>query len=159
MNKMLKSKYILNAIVILSLFLGGCKYDDGPAISFITKKERVSNIWKPVYFEDNHPEATGYPVRLEDFYKFKLIITLTKSGDAELKYFSEQEEKVKYEFGTWTFQNKNRVLFFNWKDKIEVLPVVFESYPAWNIKMLREDELQLETNDGRFRIHLTPYSG
>jgi hypothetical protein len=60
---MKRSYNILIALLMSVVAVTSCgKYDEGPALSFITKKERISNIWKVNYVEDNGPGQPGYPV-------------------------------------------------------------------------------------------------
>ena len=139
------------------LFSSCKKYEEGPYLTFVSKKERISNIWRVTYFEDNDPNGVGYPFTLQKFYKYKVVITIEKEGGAHIKKLDDDDNVVTIK-GQWNFTNKNNDLFWTWEEEIEDFEVIFNNYSTWEIRKLTEDEINIITKDGRFRIHLIPFS-
>jgi hypothetical protein len=153
---MKKNYTLLIALLFTVAGLTSCsKYDEGPVISFITKKERISNIWKVNYVEDNGPGQPGYPVTLEMFERNELILTIEKNGRAKIRMKGDRPEEIIYQ-GNWYFRDKERYLEWKWNEEIVGMAVVFNLNPLYRIRMLREDQLHLTSEDGRFRLHLSP---
>ena len=156
-------KKLFTYILICSIgatLLGGCKkYEEGPYLTFISKKERISNIWRVTYFEDNDPNGEGYPVLIQKFYKYKVVITIEKEGAINIKKLEDDDDKevITYK-GQWNFSNKNNDLYWTWDEVVEDFEVVFNDYSTWEIRKLTEDEINIISKDGRFRIHLIPFS-
>lgn len=142
-----------------TVYLSSCKkYEEGPYLTFVSKKERISNIWKVTYFEDNAPGSAGYPITLQKFYKYKVIITIEKDGQLHINKSDDDDDETKTYKGVWSFTNKNNDLTWSWEERIKDFEVVFNDYPTWEIRKLTEDEVNIITKDGRFRMHLSPYS-
>lgn len=153
---MKKSYTLLIALLFTVVALTSCgKYDEGPAISFTTKKERISNIWKVNYVEDNGPGQPGYPVTLDMFDRNGLILTIEKNGRAKVRMKGDRPEEVIYS-GNWYFRDKERYLEWKWDEEISGMVAVFNLNPLYRIRMLREDQLHLTSEDGRFRLHFSP---
>lgn len=90
-----RSANLFILMVGCSLFLiGGCKkYDEGPAISFRTRTERVSNTWKVDNYKVNGTDVTSLVSGYSE--------TFTKSGGYSYQW-GEQSGT-----GTWKFQNND----------------------------------------------------
>jgi|GEM_PF-4389780 len=144
-------------LLICSLSLGGMtscsKYEEGPVFSFITKKERMSNIWKISYFEDF--ENSGV-YNLELFQDNDVILTIEKNGKTRLSVDQPDGTEVIYR-GSWHFANRERELVWKWDEEIPVYAPIFNSRPRYNILALWEDHVHLVSEDGRFRMHLAQY--
>ena len=147
---------LLTAVLFAVLALTSCgKYDEGPALSFITKKERISNIWKVNYVEDNGPGQPGYPVTLDMFDRNELILTIDKNGKVRVRMKGDRPQEVIYN-GNWQFMDNERYLEWKWSEEVTGMVAVFNLNPLYRIRMLREDQLHLTSEDGRFRLHLSP---
>ncbi|XOV67828.1 MAG: lipocalin family protein [Fluviicola sp.] len=140
----MKIKHLILTGSLFALFvLPACnKYEDGPAVSLRTKKERVANIWQIENAYRNGENVT------EDYDEFTLL--LRKDGDAELAaLYSAGDFTLEYETqGTWEFAN----------DK-ENLSMDFENDDAdrtYQILRLKEDELWLREIGGEDELHLMP---
>ncbi len=144
-------------VVLMGLAtLSSCgKYDEGPLMSFVTKKERISNIWKVNYVEDNGPGQPGYPVTLDMFDRNELVLTIDKSGKAKVRMKGDRPEEVIYQ-GNWFFRDNAKNLEWRWDEEVTGMVAVFNQTPIYRIRMLREDQLHLTSEDGRFRLHFSP---
>jgi hypothetical protein len=96
--KMSLKKSNANLFLIMvgfSLFLmTGCqKYDEGPAISFRTRTERVSNTWKVDNYKVNGTDVTSLVSSYNE--------TFTKGGGYSYEWGEISGA------GTWKFQNKD----------------------------------------------------
>jgi hypothetical protein len=154
MNRTLTISLLVTFLAV-ALFSACGKYDEGPMISFVNKKERISNIWKINYLEDNGPGEPGYPVTLEMFEQNEVILTIDKSGKSKLSMKGDRPEEVVYT-GQWYFRDKNEKIEWQWQEEISGFVAVFNLSPVYRIRMLREDQLHLTSEDGRFRLHLSP---
>jgi hypothetical protein len=108
----------------MTLLFTSCKYDDGPVISFRSKKVRVANQWKISSFKE-----AGKTVN-DTIGKF--FFEFTKDGIL----LNKNEEEI----GTWEFKSG--------KEDIRL------SYPGesagkdYKINKLKEDELSLTLQKG-----------
>jgi hypothetical protein len=142
---------------VIALWLSACgKYDEGPALSFITKKERVSNIWRINYVEDNNPDGVGFPYSLETFQTAGLILTLEKNGRARLA-INAQDGEPQVITGRWDFRDNSRRIEWRWDAEVPGFSPVFNQTPLYRIRQLREDQLHITSDDERFRLHMEPF--
>jgi hypothetical protein len=100
MKLLLKSLLIL---FVLNTFYGCKKYPDGPAISLISKKERISNTWHVAnYYENGTDKTTDFNNILQN-----AVLTIDKDGNYHLSY--KAYGLVDYnETGTWNFTNDEK---------------------------------------------------
>jgi hypothetical protein len=149
---------ILGTCLLMSVLLfSSCgKYDEGPALSFITKKERISNIWRINYVEDNDPTGAGYPYSLDRFQEAGIVITLEKNGRAKITLDGEDGEPLVVT-GRWDFRDSNRRIEWRWDAEVPGFSPAFNLTPIYRIRQLREDQLHLTSDDERFRFHLEPF--
>lgn len=138
-------KTILKSITALffgaTFLITSCsKYEDGPAISLISRTERVANTWKvEEAYADNEDVTDDY--RVYEVY-------LSKDGDAELTAEYEllgQDFSIETD-GTWQFTNN--------ADNIKV---DFENDDADNeyqILKLTETEFWIREVGGEVELHL-----
>lgn len=124
-------------------------------LSFITKKERISNIWMVNYVEDNSPGSAGFPYDLDRFTDARIIIALDKSGRARIDTDSRDGEPATYS-GRWEFRDNARSISWTWDEAVIGFEPVFNESSVYRIRMLREDQVHLTSADGRFRLHLNP---
>lgn len=103
---------LLIAVVLLPLV--GCKkYSDGPGLSLVSREERVENTWIVAQAtEDGQDKSSSY-----DQY----TIALTSDGDAilEADYFYFGVHYVVTTNGTWSFENDNENIRFDYEDNSE----------------------------------------
>jgi hypothetical protein len=136
-NNMKNIKIILPLLAFVLLF-SGCKYEDGPALSLRTKRERAANTWLIDQVLENGVDKTAdYKLFFTD-YKMEmgksLMYTLTYRP-LNLSNFKEM--------GTWEFtDNKNAIRFKPTADQ--------NSGDNWKILRLKEHEAWvLQTIDGK----------
>lgn len=130
-------------LVLLTVLIGtSCKkYESGPDISIIPRKDRVANTWIIGMATSNGDDVT------EKFERYELY--LTADGDAELdaKYviFGETfEEETK---GTWSFKDNDQNIEFDFEDDrqdgtYQILKLTKTEF--WLREIGKDLELQLE---------------
>lgn len=139
-------KKIIRTVVIASLAVAAfsCdkKYEDGPAVSVMSRKERVANYWKIQKAIENGEDIS------EDYDQYDLY--LTKNGDATLT--------ANYSYGTFTFSSTTNGSWTLQNDDTE-LEVDFENNDAdetYQILKLEEKELWLRAKGKELELHLVP---
>jgi hypothetical protein len=94
---MKKIKFTVATVLIVVMMLIGMqsckKYDDGPAISFVSRTERVSNTWR----------VDNYKVNGDDFTSLLSGYTETFTKDGDYSY----NWGVFSGTGIWTFANSD----------------------------------------------------
>lgn len=106
MKHSLKAGTIILSLMIL---IAGCKkYPDGPAISLISKKERMANTWHlSNYYENGVDRTTDFNNTFQGVY-----ITFDKGGNYHFYY--KVYGLVEYnENGTWNFTNDDKDFMTN----------------------------------------------
>jgi len=114
----------------LTLILPSCKkYEEGPALSLRSKKERISNTWViESAFRNN--------VNISDAYKdFILIMNKNGSATLQLKVIVFSSEIFLQTDGTWTLEEFNENLRLNFENND------YDRY--YEILKLKETELWL----------------
>jgi len=139
----MKTKVFLACTLFVAFTLASCsKYEEGPAISLRSKKERVANTWKIENAYRNGEDVTG------DYDQYSL--RLTKGGDATLAaLFRSGNLTFEYETdGTWKFESDKEVLNLDFEND--------EADRKYQILKLKEDELWLREQGGEDELHLIP---
>lgn len=125
---------LLTGTTLAIVLLASCKkYDDGPAFSFRSKKERVTNVWKINYaydYKDSVNITSDYAGETWDF---------TNGGD-----FVERDNGTIDKTGKWELiSNKEQITIH--------FPLNTHTY---RILRLKENELWLK--DTEEELHLIP---
>jgi len=96
-------KLLMTTAVISSSFTACKKYPDGPAVSVISKKERISNTWHVAnYYENGTDKTTDFNNTLQN-----ATLTIDKSGTYH--FFYKAFGLVDFnEDGTWGFINDEK---------------------------------------------------
>lgn len=135
------SKWIALTGIVSIIALGSCKkYEDGPAISLKSKKERVANTWRIEQAFRNGEDVTS------DYDEYTLFTQ--KDGDAELAaLYSFGAFSYEYETqGTWDFESNNEIIAFDYQDN--------DADVKYQILRLEEDALWLREQGGEDELHL-----
>ena len=135
-------KTLVIGIAAMMLTTGCKKYEDGPAVSFRSKKARIANTWRVEKALNGSEDVTS------DFDQYEL--QMLTNGNATLSALYHLGD-LSFEFqtnGTWSLENNN-----------EDLRLDFENDAAdetYEILRLKEDELWLRTKSKDLELHLTP---
>lgn len=123
--------------------LQGCKYDEGPAMSFRSAKERASNNWRFSRFILGNDDYTSE--------NNSSRLSLLKSGDATLT-----TDFASYT-GSWFLSNKNEKININISGEYWLDDTWYEEKMIFDctILMLKEKEMHLS---GTLKDNLT-YDG
>ncbi|HEX8547064.1 MAG TPA: hypothetical protein VF691_08900 [Cytophagaceae bacterium] len=136
------NKIFLLLIVITSLFSACRKYDEGPAISVRSRKERIANNWKIDKAYSNGNDVTQYYTAYD--------LEFTKGGDAKLiANFNIGGTVFSFDSkGTWSFEDNDEKLRLDLENNL--------ADKTYNILKLEEKELWLKTVGGEDELHLKP---
>eukprot|EP00389_Voromonas_pontica_P008456 GDKH01012828.1.p1 GENE.GDKH01012828.1~~GDKH01012828.1.p1 ORF type:complete len:156 (+),score=9.91 GDKH01012828.1:1-468(+) len=116
------------------------KYEDGPDISLIPRKERVANTWIFAYaVEDGQNVSQNF-----DQYELYMNTDGDATLDANYQVFGVDTETTTN--GTWTFQNDQENLRLDFEDDSQD--------GVYEIKRLTSDELWLKDVSRDLEIHL-----
>src|SRR6185295_3027650 len=115
----MKSQHAFAALIVLMSFAACKKYDNGPAFSLRSVKNRLCQKWQPYYFMNDSTGDVSIDSTSDVYYEFD------KDGD------------LNFIFGT------NTVLTLNWSfndDKTAVIMTDGNSSDTWNIQRLTNKE-------------------
>jgi hypothetical protein len=93
---------LLMAVIAMPTFQSCKKYENGPSLSFRSKKARVANDWAISYYLEDNIDITAQ--RTGD------DMTLTKDGDAT--YHKKNGDKTTTITGTWKFDDAKENITF-----------------------------------------------
>lgn len=120
---------------LLMLAMAGCKYEEGPFVSFVPKQERIANTWVVEEVDKNGNLDT----EIEGFKE----ITFFKEGACQIIY---NPGGVEFGFtGTWVLNDDKTYLTLLLDDDLTGT-VNYES--VWTILRLKEDQLKVTYTDG-----------
>lgn len=124
----------LTLLAFLFVAMNGCKYEEGPFISFIPKVERVANTWKVSSATLNgNPESNVESIKTVTFYK---------EGNASVTFDIANVDVVFN--GNWTFNAKKETILLTTEDGSGFL-----NYDrTMTILKLKEEELHVSWIDG-----------
>jgi hypothetical protein len=122
-------------LTLLIVGMTGCKYEEGPFISFVPKVERVTNSWIVSTAIINGEQQT-------DISGFNYI-TFFKEGNAAVQ-FEILGAAIDYS-GTWTFNEDNSAILLTTDDDATG---VFEYNRTMTILKLKEKELHVTWTEG-----------
>lgn len=78
-------KLTLLALAAFTFVFSGCKYEEGPGISFRTKKDRLANEWKVTGYEiDGNEDAAAKNSFRSSGDSVELIFTMTRNNNYAL---------------------------------------------------------------------------
>ncbi len=126
-----------------TLLSTGCKkYEDGPAFSLRSKKERIANTWRVEQALNGSQDVTS------NFDQYEL--QMLTSGNATLSALYTLGD-LSFELqtnGTWSLENSNEDLRLDYENN--------DADETYKILRLKEDELWLRTMDNGLELHLIP---
>lgn len=133
-------KWLLSILTVIILLASACKkYEEGPFISFRSRKERVANTWvynKIIKNGEDVTNQTIYNIAYQARYAF------TKDGGASVSFVGI--ENFSPIAGHWKFADNDERIFIYFDG--------IESTTSWEILRLKENELwyQLTGKDPMF---------
>ncbi len=128
-------KHIAALLVMAMVTVSSCrKYEEGPGISFVSKKGRVSNEWAFASAIENDVDVT-------DDYR-GAVLTLSRSGNANFQYFVVENgvRTLIEQDGEWNFTDR--------KEHLEIILYAKTGSYSLNfkIKELRQNNMHLISN-------------
>lgn len=125
-------------LLLLGVFtLHGCVYEEGPTLSFRSRKERLVNLWRIDVVDDSHTNITN--TWLQSPTNFKAI-DFFKDGTTTFYYDINFNTKLT---GTWAFADKDKNVAITLN-----VPNVGPKIYIFEILRLEENELWLYDNKG-----------
>ena len=134
------------SILFISVILFSCaKYEDGPAFSVRSKKERISNTW-----EIDKVLIDGIQVS-SDFSRFKF--DFSNDNSAIVSYLIDDDELVEY-FGSWSLLEEDQFQYAVQGDSLGIQSIIEEN---WKIRRLKEVEFWIYNEDLNVEVQLKPF--
>lgn len=138
---MTKFNYSILFVLVLFFLLNSCgKYEDGPAISFVSKENRLSRTWTL----DNMEHSNGYTT---NEYYFKL--TFEKNKSLKIEHKNKSDELVLTN-STWEWLLGNYGLNLNLGYHPQGLP---SGTVSFEIKKLTKKELWIQDRASLIMYH------
>ena len=133
------------SILFISVILFSCaKYEDGPAFSVRSKKERISNTW-----QIDKVLIDGIQVS-SDFSRFKF--DFSNDNSAIVSYLID-DELVEY-FGSWSLLEEDQFQYAVQGDSLGIQSIIEEN---WKIRRLKEVEFWIYNEDLNVEVQLKPF--
>lgn len=124
-------------LLVAVITLQACKYDDGPGISFRSRKERATNFWRTVTVIDNGTDVTTNWLQSSTNPKG---LEMLEDGTAKFYYANNFDPNFTI-LGTWNFIDDDEGIAITLN-----VPLVGPQTDAFEILRLKEDELWLRDN-------------
>jgi hypothetical protein len=169
---MKKIKYLSAGILFIgAVLLSSCKkYDDGPGLSFRTKKARMSSEFEVTSFTINNENALNYSyggtlscanggsfIYNSTSNTTRFIWTFEKNGDWNYEQTTSNQDidfdlsydlcNDYYDYTTSNYNLNGSWMFVSNNEKLEIKYNTGE-IETWEIKELREKQVKLEMFDG-----------
>jgi hypothetical protein len=145
----MKNSVSLFALIIVTVlsFLSCRKYEDGPNVSFRTKKARITNNWRIESVLYNGDDVSADPLwAKQKHYMFrdgKYIITIINPISLEARNLQ----------GTWKLYDNDSKIELTTKNYMGVA----DSTNYFDILKLRNQELWIRKDDNSLELHYTPF--
>ena len=132
-----KNAFSLSYILLISLLFNSCKYEDGPAISFISAENRLKGEYTVEHFEKGGQDLTDSLKKLICFNKF--IIHKGSQFDAN------KPNGICGCRGNYAISDNNKKLNLHIVWPAVLLEPLGQSFNEvlWDIKRLSDDEIHL----------------
>lgn len=142
--KILSIKKIATLSLAIGLLASCKKYEDGPYVSLIPKKERVANTWIIENAYENGNEVT------DNYDQYELF--LSKDGDTKLvAIYTFGDFTAEFETdGTWMFENNQETITVDYENN--------DADNSYQILRLQEKSLWVREKGGEIELHLKPAS-
>lgn len=132
----MKKFYLFSLLVLLTLGMTGCRYEEGPFISFLPKADRLGNTWVVNTVSLNGTSGTS----IDGFKE----ITFFNEGGCQIIY-NPLNTEIAYS-GTWAFSDDKKIVQINTVDELFGV----DRYESdWTILALKDEVLKVTfTDDG-----------
>jgi hypothetical protein len=141
----MKRTYIFAGIILL-IFLFGCsRYDDGPAISFRSAKNRVLGTWKVEKLLINDLDSTElYREQIGCEWEFTDELFSENSNDSYVFYYKNcPDDTVRR--GLWFFDNTSNEIAIDLSSEIHPNPIgPIGRWYVWDILRLSKSEMHIQ---------------
>jgi hypothetical protein len=101
---MKKFNLILTVLFLTSIALTSCKYEEGPGISLISKRDRLANEWSVVNYKINNEDNAAALNSFKSGDSVEHIFSISRSG-----YFSFGPQYTK----AFSKANNNKIMVYN----------------------------------------------
>ncbi|TXC81666.1 lipocalin family protein [Luteibaculum oceani] len=130
-------------LLAFTLFAVSCsKYEDGPVVSLIPKKDRITNYWKvEKAYEDGNDVTSSYE-------QYELELRNDNSATLQARYSGNAGTIIFETDGTWEFQNGKSDLKLDYEND--------EADETYIILRLTQEELWLLSKGDDVELRLEP---
>lgn len=124
---------ILSVFVLVMVLFAGCKYDEGPVLSFRSKKERVVNIW--TFGKVTEADGTDITANYDGWF-----VSLDQEGGLLIHWMFGGNPQDEY--GTWVFADRKESIHLEYSNSL-----VQEAFPKqFRILRLKEKNMKVKSN-------------
>ena len=140
----MKNSTVLMGVMIASMLtFDSCKkYEDGPGISFKSRKERVANDWRVSRAYNGSADVTA------DFDQFNVSFDKDGAANLEATYVFLGFDYQYSTSGTWSLEDKDQKLKVNFEDD--------DADATYVILKLEEEDMWLREDGTDLELHLSP---
>lgn len=136
-------KFLIISIVLTTIF-SGCRYKEGPMISFRSVYKRLQGYWEIVEFKSNGIDSVKY---YNDSCGSKVLITDTDGNTSDEEFYIIFNYRQPNEFGSAMKFDDNKSIvyidFGNWRPTI--LGPIGKGKSDWKILKLTMKEFKIST--------------
>lgn len=139
---------LLLVIFTISIGITSCKkYEEGPGLSFRSKKQRIANTWKYENYILNGVELAGNP----QYQTTKVF--MSANGEMNTTFINNITGIASSVNGNWELLDNDTKISIKQNNVIQGLP---ETTTLYNILKLQNDEMWLRSGDLTTDIHFVP---
>ena len=115
---MKKFNLVLTVLFLTSIALTSCKYEEGPGISFISKRDRLANEWSVVNYKINNEDNAAALNSFRSGDTLEMIFSITRSG-----YFSINPQYTK----SYSKANDGKIFTYRKDEHFFLLASIYEN--------------------------------
>ncbi len=144
-NSYIRISYLFLLVFLVGVFSTCKKYEEGPCISFKTKKSRLTGNWEPVVFLANEIDSLLF-LKADTCYGFYSFLD-NNDVNQKSQIIINDPFIICHEYGAWSFINQKEILRINFKDaaRISILgPYGAKEDIDWKIERLTNEDLWLK---------------
>jgi len=138
-------KKLLVLLIVLTTILSGCRYKEGPMISFRSIYKRLQGYWEIVEFKSNGIDSVKY---YNDSCGSKVLITDTDGNTSDEEFYIFFNYLKPNTFASAIkFNDKKDIMFIDFlTNQKHIIGPIGYGKSEWEILKLTNKELKISTN-------------
>ena len=137
-------KRSLLAAIVIAIVLSGCKYKEGPMISFRSVYKRITGAWEIIEFTSNGVDSLKY---FKDSCSSIVVIQNIDKETSDKEYYMFFNFMKLNEFDTpLKFNEKKKEIYIDFGDKLNtILGPIGKGNSNWKILKLTNKDFKIST--------------